>query len=87
MGPVGDSPRLGARSQGHGSPEDLKDEPEGDEEQCRYPGDAAERGQKEENANCACGQEQEVARQHPGYGSAGSYIGYHGGGIGGDLRH
>ena len=87
MGPVGDSPRLGARSQGHRPSEDLKDEPEGDEEQCRYPGDAAERRQKEENANCARGQKQEVARQHPGYGSAGTYIGDHGGGIGGDLRH
>ena len=87
MGPVGDSPRLGARSQGHGSPEDLKDEPEGDEEQCRYPGDAAERGQEEENANCARGQKQEVARQHSGYGPAGSYIGDHGGGIGSNLGH
>jgi len=38
------------------TPEDLNDEPEGDEEQGRYPGDAAERRQEEKNANRALGQ-------------------------------
>ena len=58
MSPVGDSTRLGARSQGHHAAQDLKDEPEGDEEKGWYPGDAAERRQEEENANLARGQKQ-----------------------------
>jgi len=56
MGPVGNSSRLRGGPQVHHPPEDLNDKPEGDEEQGRYPGDAAERRQEEKNANRACGQ-------------------------------